>query len=71
VRIACHGTSWMVVSQQRRCREPTAAAKPWPSSGEMKDLKRMCWLDGSFRGHVYLARIRCYNCRMCPFLYHE
>jgi hypothetical protein len=36
VRIACHGTSRMVVSQQRRCREPKAAAKPWPSSGEMK-----------------------------------
>jgi hypothetical protein len=36
VRSACHKTSWIVVNQQRRCREPTAAAKPRPSSGEMQ-----------------------------------
>ena len=36
MRIACHGTSWLVARLQRRCREPTAAAKLWPSSGEMQ-----------------------------------
>jgi hypothetical protein len=48
VRIACHGTSWLVASLQRRCREPTAAAKPWPSSGEMQVRETL--RTQSFRG---------------------
>jgi len=38
----------MVVSQQRRCREPPAAAKPWPSSGEMQVRETL--RTQSFRG---------------------